>query len=161
VENLMDVAEQACKERKIVLKRSLPGAGIVLQADAERLRQVILNLIINAVNAMPHGGEITVFLYTLVRNGKDTAVIKVRDTGNGIPAEQLKKIFEPFHQTHSGGMGLGLSVCRKIVEQHQGTISIESKLGRGTTVSVVLPVKTQEQVQSRQGSDQTQKHPVG
>lgn len=88
-------------------------------------------------------------------------MIKVRDTGSSIPADRLKKIFEPFHQTHSGGMGLGLSVCRKIVEQHEGTIIIESKLGRGTTVTITLPIRRGDPVQSRPGNDQNQKHPVG
>jgi signal transduction histidine kinase len=110
-----------------------------------QIEQILLNLIINARQAMPRGGR----LRLEVRENPRTqmAEIKVADTGVGIPPEQLRMIFEPFYTTKepdehgSGGTGLGLSVCRQIIEQHNGRIRVESVVGRGSTFTIKLPTK--------------------
>jgi signal transduction histidine kinase len=113
-----------------------------------QLEQVLLNLIINARQAMPRGGR----LRLEVRENTTTQMVEVRiaDTGTGIPPDRLRLIFEPFYTTKEpdehghGGTGLGLSVCRQIVEQHHGRIRVESVVGRGSTFTVKLPMKGED-----------------
>jgi signal transduction histidine kinase len=103
------------------------------------LNQVFLNLITNAAQAIEKFGKITIT--TQLEN--DKAVIKVADTGVGIPEQNLRKIFEPFFTTKpvGQGTGLGLSIVYKIIEQHNGTIDVKSKVGEGTEFTITLPVK--------------------
>jgi signal transduction histidine kinase len=113
-----------------------------------QIEQVLLNLIINARQAMPRGGRLRVE----VRSNPRTQMVEIRiaDTGVGIPPEGLRLIFEPFYTTKEpdehghGGTGLGLSVCRQIIEQHQGRIRVESLVGKGSTFTVKLPLKVEE-----------------
>jgi signal transduction histidine kinase len=113
-----------------------------------QIEQILLNLIINARQAMPRGGR----LRLEVRENVAAQMVEVRvsDTGIGIPPNQLRLIFEPFYSTKEpdenghGGSGLGLSVCRQIIEQHHGRIRVESVVGKGATFTVKLPVKPEE-----------------
>src|SRR5947209_13285289 len=119
-----------------------PQAAVVVG----QIEQILINLIINARQAMPRGGRLTID----VRENTDTQMVEIRvsDTGVGIAPEQLRLIFEPFYTTKEpdehghGGTGLGLSVCRQIIEQHQGRIRVESVVGKGSTFTVKLPVHT-------------------
>jgi PAS domain S-box-containing protein len=104
--------------------------------DAGQIRQVLINLFKNAMEAMPDGGDLTVS--TEARDGY--LVLKVSDTGHGIPPDQLQNLFTPFFSTKPGGTGLGLVICRGVIAQHQGEISITSDEGRGTTCTVRLPL---------------------
>jgi signal transduction histidine kinase len=114
-----------------------------------QIEQILLNLIINARQAMPRGGRLTID----VRENDSAHMVEVRiaDTGVGIPPEQLRMIFEPFYTTKDpdehghGGSGLGLSVCRQIIEQHQGRIRVESLVGKGSRFTVKLPLKLSDQ----------------
>jgi len=113
-----------------------------------QIEQILLNLVINARQAMPRGGRLRIE----VKDNPQThmAEIRVTDTGVGIPPEQLRIIFEPFFTTKEpdenghGGTGLGLSVCRQIIEQHNGRIRVESVVGKGSTFTVKLPLKSEE-----------------
>jgi len=113
-----------------------------------QVEQVLLNLIINARQAMPRGGQ----LRLEVRENPRTKMVelKVADSGVGIPPDRLRLIFEPFYTTKEpdsnghGGTGLGLSVCRQIIEQHQGRIRVESLVGKGSTFTVKLPLTADE-----------------
>lgn len=107
-----------------------------LWADPQQLKQVLLNLLMNAVHAMPDGGRITV---KALADG-DRARIDVADTGQGIAPDVLGRVFEPFFTTRREGTGLGLSIVRKIVEQHGGEISVSSQLGHGTCFSMAWPI---------------------
>ncbi|HXG11206.1 MAG TPA: ATP-binding protein [Gemmataceae bacterium] len=113
-----------------------------------QLEQVLLNLIINARQAMPRGGRLRIEARENPQTGM--AEISIADTGVGIPPERLRLIFEPFYTTKEpdehghGGTGLGLSVCRQIVEQHQGRIRVESLVGKGSTFTIKLPLKASE-----------------
>ena len=116
-----------------------PQAPVV----AGQIEQILLNLVINARQAMPRGGRLRIEL----RENATAQMVEIRisDTGVGIPPEQLRLIFEPFYTTKEpdehghGGNGLGLSVCRQIIEQHQGRIRVESQAGKGSTFTVKLP----------------------
>ena len=118
--------------------------GVFLPADRHRLEQVVLNLVLNAVRAMPGGGWIEIGGRGI--EGGQAVVLAVADTGPGISPEHLPNIFEPGFSTRSGSPGLGLAVCRKIVEQHGGTITAASRPGCGArfTMTFPLPGKTFE-----------------
>ena len=113
-----------------------------VQADTQQLRQVFLNLLTNASDAMPEGGMLTVRARPgVLENGAPALVIEFSDSGKGIPPEDLSKLWEPFFTTkpEGKGTGLGLPICRRTVEEHRGTIDIESLPGKGTTVRIILP----------------------
>jgi signal transduction histidine kinase len=103
--------------------------------DANQIRQVFLNLLRNAIDATPPGGTIT--LQFLLDNRY--IIIKLTDTGMGIPADNKDKIFDLFFTTRPKGTGLGLAICKKIVQDHGGEITIESAEGQGTSVTIKLP----------------------
>ena len=119
----------------ITAVRNLPAPPVLLSADRDMLRQVLLNLIGNAYQAMIEGGSVTVGLTT------DGARLhlSVTDTGVGMPPEVARRVFEPFYTTKARGVGLGLAVTRRIVEAHGGEISVVSTPGEGTTFTVTLP----------------------
>ena len=107
-------------------------------ADADQMSQVMINLVMNAVHAMPDGGILRVGLAPepqMVR-------LTVADTGHGIPQEVIKKIFDPFFTTKEfgKGTGLGLTVVKGIIEEHQGSIAVDSQEGMGTTFTILLPM---------------------
>ena len=107
-----------------------------VQFDSDKLKQAFMNVILNAMEAMPQGGELRVSTFTKT----DRICIKVMDTGVGIPEEDLERIFEPFFTRKTKGTGLGLANVKRILEEHGGDVEIESRLGTGTTVLIWLPV---------------------
>jgi signal transduction histidine kinase len=113
-----------------------------IQADRQQLWQVFLNLLTNASDAMPDGGRLTVIARkNSLENGSAAVMIEFSDSGIGVEPEDLPKLWEPFFTTKSEGKGtgLGLPICRRTVEEHGGTIDIESLPGKGTTVRIILP----------------------
>jgi two-component system NtrC family sensor kinase len=109
-----------------------------IKVDAGKIKQVFWNLIINATEAMPEGGSLTI-RSRLSKSGQFIA-IEFTDTGIGISDEQKKKLFDPFFTTKGGGTGLGLAVSYGIIEQHQGKIEVKSRLSQGSSFTVSLPV---------------------
>ena len=108
-----------------------------VEHDSDQIHQVLLNLLLNAQQAIDQKGRIAV---TVVRKGQ-SAVIEVADNGRGIAPDHLPNIFRPFYTTKGDGTGLGLSLARRIVEDHQGRIDVSSTVGKGTTFAVVLPLQ--------------------
>ena len=109
-------------------------------ADEGHLAQVFLNLINNALQAMPEGGTLTVATRAIKTKGTKQAVeISFADTGLGIPEKDLPRIFNPFFSIREGGTGLGLSIVHKIIENHKGEISVRSHPDKGTTFTIRLP----------------------
>ncbi|MBU1983817.1 HAMP domain-containing protein, partial [bacterium] len=129
-------ADDAMHTVTVNVSDSLPP----LNADRERLGQVLLNLLLNARQASAAGEEIRVAAESVSENGASAIRISVADRGQGIAPENLSHVFEPFFTTRKRGTGLGLANARKIVEIHGGTISIESTVGKGTAVFVTLPI---------------------
>jgi signal transduction histidine kinase len=113
---------------------------VEIAADASELQQVVLNLVCNALRHTAAGGLITISAQVETRAGQRRAVVEVADTGKGIPTEDLPHVFEPGFTTKRQSPGLGLTVCQRIVEQHQGTIRLCSQPGRGTTFHMEFPV---------------------
>lgn len=126
------------RKNKVAIVQANPAAPIVLAADRSQLKQLFLNILLNAVRAMPAGGEIRV--QASVPDGVK-ALVSVADTGEGILEENLDRIFDPFFTTKKGGTGLGLSICYGIVKSHEGEIEVKSRPGQGTTVIVKLPLE--------------------
>lgn len=103
--------------------------------DESSMRAVMMNLVLNAAQAMPGGGHLGV----ATRADMTRVVASISDTGAGMDGAEVKKIFEPFYTTKSQGLGLGMAYASKVVEQHGGTIRVESRPGEGTTVEVEIP----------------------
>jgi len=108
---------------------------IECMADADQLRQAVWNILQNAVRAMPKGGKIEIRGTT----SEQAVRLRISDQGVGMSAEERKKIFQPFHTSFPGGVGLGMAIVYQIVQQHQGQIAIESRVNRGTTIEITLP----------------------
>jgi two-component system sensor histidine kinase HydH len=119
----------------IVVEQTIPDSLPALRADRDRIKQVLLNLVLNAIDAMPSGGRLT-----MGGAASGTAVtLTVTDTGSGIPPELLPRVFEPYVTTKTKGLGLGLAIARRIVDAHGGRIEAESGAGQGTRFRVTLP----------------------
>ncbi len=124
----------------ITVHKELSQPEKKVNLDAEKIAQVLVNLIINAVDAMPDGGKLVISSEFGKRTGDPFLKLSVSDTGCGIDADQLARIAEPFFTTKTQGTGLGVAICKKIVEAHGGDLHFESKKNIGTTVHVFLPV---------------------
>jgi signal transduction histidine kinase len=106
-----------------------------VEHDSDQIHQVVLNLLLNAVQAIEGTGTVRV----VIGSENDCASVRVTDTGRGIPEQQLSQIFRPFYTTRGNGTGLGLSLVRRIMEEHHGRISVTSEVGKGSTFEVLLP----------------------
>jgi signal transduction histidine kinase len=144
VEEVLILTEKDLSKHRVHVEQKFQGRPKASVVPAQ-IEQVLLNLIINARQAMPRGGH----LRLEVRETPSVGMVEMRvsDTGIGIPPERLRLIFEPFYTTKEpddaghGGTGLGLSVCRQIIEQHHGRIRVESQVGKGSTFTVKLPIQ--------------------
>ena len=144
---MLILTEKDLSKHQIQVERKA-RAGRTPSWCRRQIEQMLLNLIINARQAMPRGGRLRVEVRENVQAGM--VELLVADSGTGIPPERLRLIFEPFYTTKEpddhghGGTGLGLSVCRQIIEQHQGRIRVESLVGKGSTFTVKLPIQPEE-----------------
>ena len=144
IEDSLLLLEREMNKYRITVEKSFADKLPEIMADGNQIQQVILNLLINARQAMPGGGRLVLKMSYNEENEMIDFV--VRDFGCGIPQDKLPRIFEPFYTTKSGpdesgkgGTGLGLASCRTIIEQHQGLIRVESTEGKGTAFTVKLP----------------------
>jgi signal transduction histidine kinase len=136
VEEVLALVEPQARGTGITVRREISPGLPVVQADRDRIKQVLLNLALNAIQAMPSGGTLT--LSAAAAGGRLT--VAATDTGSGIAADLLPRIFEPYLTTKAEGLGLGLAIARRIVEAHGGGISAASDPGRSTTVRFWLPL---------------------
>jgi len=125
--------------KKIIWKEQFQQELPLGEGDFGQLQEVFVNLGLNACQAMSAGGEITV--ETKHNESERFIDVLVRDTGQGIDETQLSKLFDPFFTTKEKGTGLGLAMCRKIIDAHKGSMEVESIVGKGTTFIVKIPVK--------------------
>lgn len=137
VDDVLDLERDSAAARGITLQRDIASDGCVALGDTEKLKQVVINLVVNAMEAMKEGGVLT----AAVSCAPDRVTIRIEDTGPGIPTDVLANVFDPFFTTKEAGTGLGLSIVRKIVDQHAGDVRIESERGRGTAVVVTIPTR--------------------
>ncbi len=130
------------KEHQVSFELKLASNLRPIEADEEQIRQLMINLCANAMQAMPRGGSITMTTEA-VENGDDigpSVRISVSDRGTGIAEEKIQGIFEPFYSTKPDGLGLGLAIVSRIIDLHNGKISCHSQVGQGTTFVIVLPL---------------------
>ena len=138
INDVLSLLEHQLRTSRIQVRKELAAAPPIVQGIEYKLQQVFLNLFLNARDAMPRGGWLTI----ATRMEAGTAVVEVGDTGSGIPAEQLSRIYDPFFTTKEfgKGTGLGLSITYGIVQEHGGSITCDSALGQGTRFMLTLPV---------------------
>jgi signal transduction histidine kinase len=141
-EEILQLLRPQIERGRIAVKKGFEPLPLIT-VDKEQIKQVILNLLMNAIQAMPTEGELNMG----GRFSKDGNWVEltIQDSGIGIPPEDLERLFDPFFTTKEGGIGLGLSIAHRIIDQHHGKIEVESKPGKGTLFTISLPVLTEEQ----------------
>jgi two-component system, sporulation sensor kinase E len=142
ITELLDFVRPELEQAGVKIESDLSASVPMLRIDARFIKQALLNLIKNAVSAMPEGGSLRV---QTLRSG-DSVQIRVSDTGTGIPEQIMDKIFEPYFSTKPFGTGLGLTIVFKIVKEHFGDISVSSKPGEGATFTITLPIPQKEKM---------------
>ena len=140
LEELRTLLEPALRRQETALLVEVASGRLPARIDRDKIRQVLVNLINNAADAMESGGTVTIRAASLGDGGG--IVLSVQDDGPGIPEEQQQSIFEPFFSTKFTGTGLGLAIARSLVEQHGGSLEVESQVGFGSTFLVLLPAST-------------------
>jgi len=140
VSDMVDFYSPQAQSHSITVRLGLSGEPLICRIDADMLKQVMLNLFLNAQQAISTGGELIV--RTTRRKGY--AQIQISDTGCGISPDKLPRIFDAYYSSRPGGSGLGLATARKIVEAHNGSISVDSEPGQGTSFTIELPLQQNE-----------------
>jgi signal transduction histidine kinase len=150
VSDLIDFYAPRAYSQSIIIRQGLTKEALFCKIDPDLMKQALLNIFINAQQAMEKGGEL------LIRTSRyqKYAIIQISDTGSGIEPERLNKIFEAYYSTKPGGRGLGLPIAKKIIQAHNGAINIESESGKGTLVTIKLPLKNSAEKQQDFGDEQ-------
>jgi two-component system sensor histidine kinase HydH len=139
IEDALRVILAQASERGIATNVTTEGNVPLVMADKESLRSAFTNLLINSLEATNgEGGRVEV---KLSAESADRARVEISDTGSGIAPEDIAKIFEPYYSTKETGTGLGLAIVKKAIDDHDGSITVSSKQGSGTTFTIILPVK--------------------
>ena len=141
VEEILLLLSNQIEKQNIKVERGYQPSTPCILGDRFELKQALWNVILNAVQAMEGGGVLTasIFFFGNGNNQKNEVILKISDTGNGIPGDQIGKIFDPFFTTKKKGTGLGLAICYKIIAEHHGSIRVESQLQQGTSLLISLP----------------------
>jgi len=143
VEESLKMMRNSFQEKRIVLEKNFAADLPAVVVDGDKIRQVFLNILRNAVEAVEEGGKIGLALSRVKENGVAKIKVRISDDGCGIPEKDWENIFEPFYTTKPSGFGLGLSNARKIVEQHRGSIRVTKTKGKGTTFEVRIPCEVE------------------
>lgn len=136
LETIVTLTANEARRRRVALQLEPVDRALLVTADGEKLRQAFLNIVLNALQATPENGSVTI----MVQPQQEQCDIRISDTGPGITDEIRQRIFEPFFTTKSDGTGLGLAVTKKIIEAHGGSLRVESETGKGTTFVISLPL---------------------
>ncbi len=136
LEQLTGLIRSKADSQGIRIDLGLPDERVEVSGEAEQLKTAFLNIVLNAIDAMPYGGVLGIGL----TSGRDECRLAFRDSGSGIPDDIRDKIFEPFFTTKETGIGLGLAISKDVIAQHSGTISVDSTQGRGTEFVITLPL---------------------
>jgi signal transduction histidine kinase len=135
IEPVVRLMDSTARKRQVGLRIAAAPIVTRVHADPDQLKQIVLNLLLNAIEASPAGGEVTLRVRSIGAN----VVVEVQDQGVGIPPDQLDNIFEPFFTTKETGTGLGLALVHQMIVEHGGSITVDSEVGRGTVFRVSLP----------------------
>lgn len=139
VNDILGLLQPQVTAKKIEVRLSMSDPAYAIIDDSS-IRGALMNLILNAIEAMPEGGTLSI----AVNQTGELVRLEIADTGPGIDEEKAKKIFEPFYTTKAQGLGLGMPYAKRIIDQHNGTISLSSRPGEGTTISITLPAAQKE-----------------
>lgn len=141
LDRLIDDVLQLLNPRAILMGHELvprpPASPVIVEADTEQLKQVLINLVQNGLESLNTKGMVSVGW----KEAGDRVVVRVRDSGSGIPPEHMSRIFDPFFSTKGDGTGMGLSICHRIISEHGGQIHVTSQPGRGTTFNIHMPLR--------------------
>ncbi len=140
IDQIVSLMQYEAESQGITIDVAVPSSVPPVIGDATQISQVLVNILVNAFQAMPEGGTCSIAVRMVDREGTQWCELAVRDTGQGIAKEDLPHLFEPFYTTKATGTGLGLAVAYRIIQDHGGTIDVASTPGHGTTVTVQLPV---------------------
>jgi signal transduction histidine kinase len=140
VKDVLELLRPQLTANNVEVRLSLDQQAAYARLDQSSLRGALINLMLNAIEAMKDGGTLSI---SIAHTG-EALLLEIADTGHGISEDEVKKIFEPFYTTKEQGLGLGMPYAKKIIEQHGGTISLNSRPGEGTTISIALPAAEQE-----------------
>jgi signal transduction histidine kinase len=142
LEDLFKILEFQPAAKSVRLDKVLAPDLRLICADSGQIRQVFLNIILNAIQAMPAGGELDISTGRAMSKAAEGVEITIRDTGVGIPKADIANIFQPFFTTKEDGTGLGLAISYGIIKAHNGDIEVTSEVGRGSTFRIFLPEGT-------------------
>jgi signal transduction histidine kinase len=144
LEELGDFFDPQAQLQRVQLRLRLHPTPVMAEVDSKAIKQAVLNLMINAVQAMSAQGNGGELILSVMPQADARAVIDVIDTGPGIPADALDKVFQAYYSTKSGGTGLGLAMARRIAEEHGGELTVRSDVGKGTDFSLSLPLVSEK-----------------
>src|SRR5262249_52952541 len=149
ISDVLTLLDHQFRTGRIQVRKEFTAASPMVQGIEHKLQQVFLNLFLNARDAMPKGGWLTI----ITREDRSGATVEIADTGSGIPADQLSRIYDPFFTTKEigKGTGLGLSITYGIVQEHGGTITCDSQVGQGTRFTIRLPLADPKPQAARAG----------
>ncbi|RPI78672.1 MAG: sensor histidine kinase [Desulfobacteraceae bacterium] len=137
IRRVYDFCAIKAQGKGVSLSLDIPGEQVTIDLDSDQMKRALINMVNNAIEASNPGQKVVL----VAARGKRTSVIRISDYGSGMDKETLEKLFTPFFTTKKGGTGLGMSIAKKIIEAHDGTIRIESRQGTGTDVIIDMPYK--------------------
>lgn len=137
IDDLILFLDAEAERNKVIIEKIYNKNEVKVWCDPDQIKQCLINIIRNAIQAMPNGGKIIISL----QFSKNEAIIGIKDTGPGMSNSQKGKIFEFYYTDKEGGIGLGLPISQKIIEDHYGRIEVDSEIGQGTQFTVYLPYK--------------------
>ena len=140
ISDMVDFYSPQAHSHSITIRQGLCSEPLICRVDANMLKQVFLNLFINAQQAISDSGELMI----RTARQKEYAVIQISDTGSGIAPDKLPHIFDAYYSSRPQGSGLGLPTAKKIVESHNGTIEVDSEQDKGTSFTIKLPIQVDE-----------------
>jgi len=137
----LQLLDSRMQQQRIHLQRDYQAESVTICGDESQLQQVLLNLLLNAIEAMKDGGELVVRTGNLTsESGERQIQVQITDNGTGIAPEHLPQLFNLFFTTKGNGTGLGLPISQRIIQAHQGRLKVQSRLGHGSTFTLTLPV---------------------
>jgi signal transduction histidine kinase len=137
IEEVLSLVKTEFDRSRVEVLQEISGLPEI-KGDYEKMTQVLINLLHNSIEAMPEGGKLKIRVQEIFDNNQRKVLLRVEDSGQGIPEEYRKKVFDPFFTTKEGGTGLGLSIVYSIIKEHHGSIDLESQVGKGTVFAIIF-----------------------
>jgi signal transduction histidine kinase len=137
IEEVLSLMKTEFDRSRVEVLQEISGLPEI-KGDYEKMTQVLINLLHNSIEAMPEGGKLKIVVREILENDQRRVLLRVEDSGQGIPEEYRKKVFDPFFTTKEGGTGLGLSIVYSIIKEHRGSIDLQSQVGKGTVFALTF-----------------------